>query len=125
MTHRHAFRRGTVARPGERDLRELRRLVRRAAWVGADPLINARPFVIAAEKAGKAILPPAYRGNDSCFVQLIRLGKRFLLINAVDRIGYGPEILTLVAACSDALDADPTAGVAGGSGQGRLPYCED
>lgn len=124
MTHRHAFRRGTVARPGERDLRALRRLIRRAARVGADPLINARPFVIAAEKAGGAILPPAYRGGDSCFVALIRLGKRFLLINAVDRIGYGPEILTLVAACSEALDADPTAGVAG-SGQARLPYCED
>lgn len=119
MTHRHAFKRGVAPRPSERDLRIWRRLLKRAAPIGADPLENALSFVLAAEKANKAIAPVGHQHTGSPFVTLVRVGMGFLRLNATERMAGGERVRGLVAECRAVLD-----GLEGGV-QPRLPYRED
>lgn len=119
MTQRHAMRRGVTPRPSEKDERLLRRLIVRAKAVAADAARDGKPFVIAAEKAGKAILPVGHQQNpDSPFVALIRLGKRWLLLNVTERLAAAGTVRELAEACGEALDVEA-------GGQRRLPYAED
>lgn len=119
MTHRHAFRRGVAPRPSAADIRVWRRLLKRAAPIGADPIENALSFVVAAEKANKAIAPVGHQGPASAFVTLVRVGMGFLKLNAVERIRDGEKVRGLVIECRTVLDALE------GGGQPRLPYRED
>lgn len=103
MSHRHAQRRGAPARPSERDIRLLQRLTKRARAAARDPEGKALPLVVAAEKAGDAILPLGFRGEAQCFVTLIRLGKGFLKQGHADRGVAGPSLIALADDCEAAL----------------------
>lgn len=107
MTHRHAYRRHVTPRPSDRDLRVLNRLVVRAEKAGRTPCANPLPFVRAAEKAGKAILPVGHQGEQSVFVRLIRLGKDYLRLDNDARREAAATIADLVERCRAALDAEP------------------
>lgn len=124
MTHRHAYRRGVVARPSDKDLRTLRRLVVRAEKAAADPAGKGLPFVVAAEKAWRAVLPIGFRGADQCFIQLIRIGKgegrpdgksTFLTLTGDARSAAVARMPDLANQCRAALDAIETQ--AGGARQ--------
>ena len=118
MTQPHAKRRGVIPRPSDAHMRLLRRLLKRAEGAAKDPVKNAKAFAIAADKAGKAILPVGHQHADSVFTRLIRLGKRFLLLTFVQRGEEAANITAMVAACGAALDE------AEAPGQRRLPYAE-
>lgn len=119
MTHRHALRRGVAPRPSAADIRVWRRLLKRAAPIGADPMDNALSFVMAAEKANKAIAPVGHQDAGSAFVALVRVGMGFMKLNAVERMAGGERVRGLVVECRTVLDA-----LEGGA-QARLPYRED
>ena len=119
MTHRHAFRRGVAPRPSAADIRVWRRLLKRAGPVAANPMEHALSFVVAAEKANKAIAPVGHQNPGSAFVTLVRVGMGFLKLNAVEREAQGERVRGLVAECAAVLD-----GLEGGA-QPRLPYRED
>lgn len=118
MTQPHAKRRGVTPRPSDAHIRTLRRLLKRAEGAAKDPARNAKAFVIAAEKAKKAILPIGHQQAGNIFSQLIRLGLRFLLLTFVQRAQEAAGITDLVARCGAALDE------AEAPGQRRLPYAE-
>lgn len=107
MTHRHAYRRHVTPRPSDRDLRVLNRMLARAEKAGRTPCANPLPFVRAAEKAGKAILPVGHQGEQSMFVRLIRLGKEFLRMDGDARREAAATITDLAERCRAALDAAP------------------
>lgn len=122
MTHRHAFRRGVAPRPSAADIRSWRRLLKRAAPIGADPMQDAHrihdlAFVVAAEKANKAIAPVGQQGWASPFVALVRMGMGFMKLNAVERMAAGERVRSLVEECRAVLDGDGP--------QLRMPYRED
>jgi len=117
MTHRHRFRRGVAPRPSDKDLRLLGRLLKRAEKACRPDGVGALPFVVAAEKAGKAVLPVGYTGADSVFVRLIRLGKDFGGMSGEERVGLEAEIGRLVGACRVVLAA--------GEPQPGLPFRKD
>lgn len=104
MTQRHAMRRGVAPRPSERDERAWRRLIIRARAIARDATGNGKPFVIAAEKAGKAIAPVGHQGAESAFIQLVRLGKRWLVMNVTDRLAQAGRVVELADACAEVLD---------------------
>lgn len=106
MTHRHRFRRGVAPRPSDKDLRLLGRLLKRADKACRPDGAGVQPFVDAAERAGKAVLPVGHTGPDSVFVQLIRIGKAFGGMSAEDQAGRAAEIGRLVGACRAVLAAD-------------------
>lgn len=119
MTQRHAMRRGVTPRPSEKDERAWRRLIVRARAAAKDATGNGKPFVIAAEKAGKAIAPVGHQQDaDSPFIRLVRLGKRWLLLNVTERLAEAATVRELAEACAEVLDLDA-------GGQRRLPYAED
>ncbi len=124
MTHRHAFRRGVAPRPSAADLRVWRRLLKRAAPIGADPMENALSFAVAAEKANKAIAPVGHQNPGSAFVALVRVGMGFLTLNAVERMAAGERVRGLVVECRAVLDALEGSARDGGA-RVRLPYLED
>lgn len=107
MTHRHAYRRRVTPRPSERDLRLISRLLVRAEKAARTPCANALPFVRAAERAGKAILPVGHQGENSVFVRLIRIGKDFLRLEPEARREASSQIADLTDRCREALDAAP------------------
>lgn len=124
MTHRHAFRRRVAPRPSAADIRVWRRLLKRAAPIARGPMENAHvvhglAFVVAAEKASKAIAPVGHQNAGSAFVTLVRIGMGFLKLDAVARIAAAERVGGLVAECRGALDA------LDGGPQPRLPYRED
>lgn len=79
MTHRHAQRRGVVARPSEAHLRMLARLIKRAEVAALDCTDKAKALSLTQEAervARKAVLPVGHQNDaDSPVVRLIRLGK--------------------------------------------------
>ncbi len=103
MTHRHRFRRGVAPRPSDKDLRLLGRLLKRAEKACRPDGAGVLPFVVAAEKAGKAVLPVGHTGADSVFVRLILIGKGFGGMSAEARAGREVEIGRLVGACRAVL----------------------
>lgn len=106
MTHRHAFRRHVTPRPSERDLRTWRRLLTRAAKVTRTPCADPMPFVRAAERAAKAIMPPGHQGERSVFVALVRLAREsWLKLDAEGRKTHAEEVGRLAGLCQIALDA--------------------
>lgn len=106
MTHRHAFRRHVTPRPSERDLRTWHRLLTRAAKVARTPCADPMPFVRAAERAAKAIMPPGHQGERSVFVALVRLGREaWLKLDAAGRRDQAPEVARLADLCRAALNA--------------------
>lgn len=105
MTHRHAFRRGVAPRPSSKDLRVWSRLLSRADRVLKRPDDVGLPFVIAAEKACKAIAPVGHQHTGSAFVDLVRLGSGWLTIPADKRAASLDQLKTLTAACREALEA--------------------
>lgn len=107
MTHRHAYRRRVTPRPSDRDLRLINRMLARAEKAARTPCANALPFVRAAERAGKAILPVGHQGENSVFVRLIRIGKDFLRLDQDARREAANQIVMLAEQCRDALDAAP------------------
>lgn len=124
MTHRHAFKRGVAPRPSERDLRVWRRLLKRAGPIAANPTehalaVHGLAFVLAAEKANKAIAPVGQQHAASAFVSLVRVGMGFMRLNAVERADGGERVRGLVVECRAVLDA-----LEAGT-QPRLPYRED
>lgn len=122
MTQRHAMRRGVKPRPSDKDIRVLERLLKRAAPLGADPFGPGMPFVIAAEKANKAILPVALQDDPkNPFSRLIRLAKTFLALSPADRMAAGPGIAQAVAEARAALDAPAPVAVKRPKGEARLP----
>jgi len=104
VTHRHAFKRGVAPRPSDKDVRVWRRLLKRAAPVGQDPMTDALSFAVAADKAAKAIAPVGYQDRASPFVALVRIGQGFLKLNAVERIEQGERVKGLVEECRTILD---------------------
>jgi hypothetical protein len=118
MTHRHRFRRGVAPRPSDKDLRLLGRLLKRAERACRPDGAGAVPFVVAAEKAAKAVLPVGHQGRESVFVRLIQLGQGFGRMSAEGRAGQAADVERLVAACRAVLTAGP-------QGQGCLPFRKD
>ncbi|MDP3405064.1 MAG: hypothetical protein Q8S03_10270 [Brevundimonas sp.] len=119
MTQPHAKRRGVTPRPSDAHIRLLRRLLKRAEGAAKDPVKNAKPFAIAADKAAKAILPVGHQHPGNDFSWLIRLGKRFLLLTFVQRMDETTNILARIRACEAVLDE------AEAPGQRRLPYADN
>lgn len=108
MTHRHAYRRRVTPRPSDRDLRLINRMLVRAEKTARTPCANALPFVRAAERAGKAVLPVGHQGEHSVFVRLIRIGKDFLRLDLDARREAASQIAELTDRCREALAATPT-----------------
>lgn len=122
MTQRHAMRRGVKPRPSDKDIRVLERLLKRAAPLGADPFGQGMPFVIAAEKANKAILPVALQDDPrNPFSRLIRTAAKFLTLSPADRMAAGPEIAQAVAEGRAALAAPAPTPAKPRRGESRLP----
>lgn len=107
MTHHHRQRRGATPRPTVQDLRKWERLLTRGARVALNPMGDAQPFVIAAEKAAKAVAPVGHQGAASAFVALVRIGIGFLKLNAVERVEQAERVGGLVGECRAVLDAAP------------------
>lgn len=104
MTQRHAMRRGVAPRPSDKDLRVWHRLLKRAGPIGRDPHSDGLSFVLAAEKAGKAIAPLGHQHVASPFVALVRTGKGWLGLNAAERVTAGEKVRGLVEECRAVLD---------------------
>jgi hypothetical protein len=100
LSHRHRQRPGVIPKPSEADIRILRRMLKRAGAAVASPL----PFVVASEKAWKAVLPVGYRDADQCFVRLIRLGKGWLLLTHNERLEKAGTMKGLAGECREVLD---------------------
>lgn len=124
MTQRHAMRRGVKPRPSDKDIRALERLLKRAAPLAADPFADGLPFVLAAEKAGKAILPVAYQVPGNPFSRLMALAGTFLTLATADRYAVAAQIGEAVGQCRAALEAhaqDSAAGPRRVTGEARMP----
>lgn len=91
--------------PSEAHLKQWRKLVAKAQAVAEAPLSDAVGFVQAAEKAGGAVAPVGHRGEGSPFMKLVRLGKRFLLLNGVQRQEEAEQIGEWAAFIAETLDA--------------------
>jgi len=105
MTQRHAMRRGVAPRPSDKDMRIWARLLKRAAPIGRAPHSDGLSFVLAAEKAGKAIMPRGHQHTASPFTALVRTGKGWLTLNAAEREAAGERVRGLIAECEAALEA--------------------
>lgn len=107
MTHRHAYRRHVTPRPSDKHIRQLRAFLNKAEKMARTPCANPLPFVRAAERAGRVILPVGHQGEGSVFVSLIRLGKEFLRLDQDARHRAADQITNLAEQCRAALDAEP------------------
>ncbi len=105
------------AAPSPTDIARWRKLTDKAARVAADPLGDALGFVQAAEKAGAAVAPVGHRGEDSPFMKLVRLGKRFLLLSGVQRQAEAANVRDWAEAVVETLDGL-------GRAEARTPYSE-
>lgn len=103
--------------PSEAHVRHWRKLSAKARAVAEAPLSDAVGFVQAAEKAGGCVAPLGHRGEDSAFMKLVRLGKRFLLLSGVQRQEEAEQIGLWADAIDQTLDTM-------GQPVGR-PYAED
>ncbi|PZU62332.1 MAG: hypothetical protein DI552_00235 [Brevundimonas sp.] len=103
--------------PTETDVARWRKLAAKAAVVAADPLGDALGFVQAAEKAGAAVAPVGHRGEDSPFMKLVRLGKRFLLLSGVQRQAEAGNVRDWAEVIVETLDGL-------GRADARAPYSE-
>lgn len=107
MTHRHAYRRHVTPRPSDKHIRQLRAFLVKAEKMARTPCANPLPFVRAAERAGRVILPVGHQGEGSVFVRLIRIGKDFLRLDSEARRDAAESIADLAQRCREALEAAP------------------
>lgn len=105
MTHRHAFRRGVTPRPSEKDLRLWRRLVTRALLLTDAPGRADPPFLTAARKAAKAILPVGHQRSDSPFVRLVRIAESLAAAKGDARAVMALDARRMATAAGEVLDA--------------------
>lgn len=138
MTHRHRFRRGVAPRPSAKDIRLWDRLLKRADGIGRDVDSGTRPFLIAVEKAARAVMPAGHQQAGSSFDRLIKLGRSWADLSPEERRSRAADVRALVADCRTILatvvPSAPTEGrpaprmrkPAGGRPfAARLPYRED
>ena len=104
--------------PPEAHLKHWRKLAAKARAVAADPLLDAVGFVQAAEKAGGAVAPVGHRHEDSPFMKLVRLGKRFLQLTGVQRQAEAANVQAWATEIAETLDGL-------GLPSPRAPYAED
>lgn len=96
MPHRHALRKGQVARPSDKCIRRWRRLIKRAGGPG---------FVEAAEEAGRlAVAPPGHQHAESPFIRLVRMGKDWASLSRDARAACVAQAQELAAECAQVLD---------------------
>ncbi len=95
MPHRHALRRGQLARPTDKCLRLWRRLIKRAGGPG---------FVEAAWEAGRAVAPVGHQHASSPFIRLVRMGKHWPALSRDARAACVAQAQELAAACARVLD---------------------
>lgn len=96
MPHRHALRKGQVARPSDKCIRRWRRLIKRAGGPG---------FVEAAEEAGRlAVAPLGHENAESPFIRLVRMGKDWASLSRDARAGCVAQAQALAAECARVLD---------------------
>jgi len=79
-------------------------LLSRAERVLKRPDDVGLPFVIAAEKACKAIAPVGHQHTGSAFVDLARLGCGWLKVPGSERAGALDQLKILTATCREALE---------------------
>ena len=77
----------------------------------------AKPCAASAAAVRSAVAPVGHRGEDSPFMKLVRLGKRFLLLSGVQRQAEAANVRDWAEAVVETLDGR-------GRAEARTPYSE-